>query len=1322
MIHRLAVSIEGPVDRVQLRDALTRCVQAHPLFVTVYHRDLGVASTPLAIRASSAERVVEEFPFPNDARLERYFEGELDGAIDLERGPLVAFSLGGTSDFGSVLLLSMPAMYADALTQQNLVTEMARLCGANVGAAPSSPRQFSYSDYCALGEALRKADAARPGVEFWARWSERLAPRVHSPQGAAGSARRGWQSAPQAIGAPLVEGLTKGNGGRCRSIESALLVCWMALVDRLAGCASAGVAVYSDGRTDAELRGALGAFARYLPVGMDLRRDLALVELARTADDELQQARAWQECFPFDFGGAARFQFGFTFVDLPEVTVTNGVTLRTIRRELDVEPFDVELVVQRSGGGLEISVRAAPGFLAAIETDAWAQAYVRMIEAVVERPSVRMGDPELAGRDGAVPSPPSVFGSDEPFCRSFGRCAAEHPDRLAVVSSEGQISYRELDSRSNRLARLLSVKGVQPEQRIGLYAERSLAAMIAVLGIAKAGAACVPLEPRDPSARVARLIRSANLALVLSQDHLASELPSNLAEIASLESGWAVIGDQPDQGLAADPLPGMLAYVLHTSGTTGVPAPCMVEHRSVANLARALRTTVYRATEGPLRVGVNGSLAFDTSVKQWLQLGAGHTLILFPDEVRDDPRTLTAFIEDRSVEVLDCTPAHLDLLSRVEFVDRPPGSVRSVLVGGDDIPGRMWNALARSESPEYFNLYGPTECTVDSTIAKVRDHAPAPSLGRAICGARVYVVDHSQKLAPVGCRGELLIGGAGLARGYDRQPDATAARFVPDPFSGEPGARLYRTSDIARQRGDGSFEFLFRRQGHLKVRGYRVDPREIQRTLEDHPGVESAWVVPADEGGEPSVSAFVTPVRSMAHTVAGRERHRLPNRLAVAHLNKNETEFLYREIFERQAYFRHGISIRPGDVVFDVGANIGLFTLRAHLAAADVRIYAFEPNPAAFRALRDNVMLYGVNADIFALALSDRAGQAELGVYPAFSILSGFDADPTEEKKTVLAHLRNESKAGVVSGAGQDRSFDELLDTKLQRTWVPASTQTLSAVADERGVDRIDLLKINVEKGEERLFEGITEETWRKIQNVAMEVHDLDGRLARIRNKLESQGFSVAVEKDWSLGAQADTNYYVYARKNPIANEPPTAAPPNPNLPEPFLLAADLQAFLAERLPAHALPSRLTVIDRVPLTHNGKPDMQALADLARANGHARSRPPESGLEKAIAATWQAVLQIPDVPTDRSFFDLGGDSFRLVQVKEALKRAIDRDVRVMDLFRHPTIESLARFLAKPSLEGSDVVSSQSSERARKQMAAMAAMRAERDKREPPDSEE
>jgi amino acid adenylation domain-containing protein len=426
------------------------------------------------------------------------------------------------------------------------------------------------------------------------------------------------------------------------------------------------------------------------------------------------------------------------------------------------------------------------------------------------------------------------------------------PDRLAVIDDTRQLTFRELNRSANRLAHHLRGQGVARESAVGLCADRSVEMMVGILGILKAGGAYVPLDPHSPSERSQFVIEDAAIRVVLTKE--------DIDAIALREDDLAAFDVDVDSGVDG----AGLAYVIFTSGSTGRPKGVAIAHRSVLNLEMALRGQIPVARG---RVGVNAPIVFDASVKQWIQLLNGATLVLVPEAVRQSPGQFLSFIETQALDLIDCTPSHLQILVEQGLLDSPVAT--TFLVGGEKIAEPLWRRLAESRSARFYNVYGPTECTVDAALAAVAMDAPCAVIGRPLWNVTLYVLDDAMRPVPVGVRGELYVGGVGLARGYAGRPDWTAERFVPNPFAATGGERLYRTGDAVRWRADGQLEYLERIDQQVKVRGYRIELGEIEAVIARHPRVAQAVVLVHEDRLVAYVTGGAGPDELRAH-VAGR--------------------------------------------------------------------------------------------------------------------------------------------------------------------------------------------------------------------------------------------------------------------------------------------------------------------------------------------------------------------------------------------------------------------------------------------------------------------
>lgn len=424
------------------------------------------------------------------------------------------------------------------------------------------------------------------------------------------------------------------------------------------------------------------------------------------------------------------------------------------------------------------------------------------------------------------------------------------PDAIAIVSGDESLSYRELNQRANQLARYLQEKNLQPETLIGIYLQRSIHLIIALLGVLKAGAAYLPLNPDLPQERRDYMLQASHLRFLLSDSCLSRDVSDPDLEVICLDTDWQSISQQSHRNLDSTVLPQTLAYVIYTSGSTGKPKGVMVEHQAVANFIQAAIAHYELTTDD--RVLQFASISFDAAVEEiYPCLSSGGTLILRSAAMLDSMPLFLNHCRDYRLTILDLPTAFwhqlVDFLIAAPNTDIPD-SVRLVIIGGEKVDAQhihdWYHQL--NNAPPVVNTYGPTEATVVATLHKI----PATQLsttnipiGKALSNIETYVLDEQAQLVPSGAVGELYIGGIALARGYLNAPDQTQARFIAHPFVSDPKARLYKTGDLVRYLPDGNLEYIGRADHQIKIRGYRVELGEIEAVITQHPEVKQALVI-----------------------------------------------------------------------------------------------------------------------------------------------------------------------------------------------------------------------------------------------------------------------------------------------------------------------------------------------------------------------------------------------------------------------------------------------------------------------------------------------
>jgi len=454
----------------------------------------------------------------------------------------------------------------------------------------------------------------------------------------------------------------------------------------------------------------------------------------------------------------------------------------------------------------------------------------------------------------------TAYPQDASIPALFEAQVARTPEAVAVVCEDQQVTYGALNQHANRLAHALQRLGVGPETRVGICLERSPALVVGLLAILKAGGAYVPLDPRDPPARLTFLLTDCQAPVLVTQAGLLAGGPGPGVRVVCLDPDGAALAQESPENLPGRVTADQLAYVTYTSGSTGTPKGVEVCHRGVVRLLCGVDYVQLDATQTLLHLS---PLAFDASTFElWGALLHGARCVLFPDPV-PTVAALGQVLARHKVSTLWLTAALFNVV-----VDEAPEvlqGVRQLLIGGEALSVRhVRRALAQLPGTTLINGYGPTEGTTFTCCYRIpRDLAealPSIPIGRPIANTEVYVLDGAIQPVPIGVPGELYIGGAGLARGYLHRPDLTAEQFLPHPFRDQPGARLYRTGDLVRWRPDGTLEFLGRRDDQVKLRGFRVEPGEVEAALRRHPQVRDAVVVVReDAAGGRRLVAYVVP-------------------------------------------------------------------------------------------------------------------------------------------------------------------------------------------------------------------------------------------------------------------------------------------------------------------------------------------------------------------------------------------------------------------------------------------------------------------------------
>ena len=877
-----ALRLAGSLDIAALGWVLDEMVRRHEPLRTTFADGENGPSQVVAPPAPFPLPVVDLAtlsPVARDAEAAQIAAAEAKRLFDLRRGPLLRMTLLRLAEREHALVTVMHHIVSDGWSLGILVRELSALYRVFVTGKPSPLAELpiQYADFAVWQRRWLSGQVLDSMLAWWTRQLAGAPPVLELPLDRPRPAVRSYRGA--RVSLPLGRDLEEGLEAVARRLAvtpfMVLLGGFALLLSRYSGQTDIVVGTSVAGRGHAELESLIGFFANTLALRTDLDGDPRFEELNRRVREAALGAYARQEV-PFerlveelrperDLSHSPVFQVMLILQNLPAATLElPNLTLSPIEIESGRAQFDLTLTVYPGGNGPLARLEHSTELFDAATADRLLAHLRHLLAGIVDDPARRISElpllaPEerrelLAAGEGAVSAPPEIL-----VHQLFEAAVSRRPDALAVRGDGKSLTYRELNARANRLAHHLRRLGVGPDHLVAVCVERSPALLVAMLGVLKAGGAYVPLDPTYPADRLAWVLEDSRAAVLVTERGLAAALPPHAAHILALDA-VDLFGES-----AADPLPltapENLAYVIYTSGSTGRPKGVAVRQRGAANfLASMARQPGLGPEDAVLAVT---TIAFDIHVLELLlPLAVGARIELVDREVAADGLRLAARIADSAATVMQATPATWRLLLEAGW---PGGPGLKVLCGGEALPADLARELLALVA-ELWNVYGPTETTVWSAVhavspADADGHRPVP-IGGPIANTAIHLLGpFAAGLEPVpsGAAGELYIGGEGLARGYLGRPDLTAERFVPDPFSGRPGARLYRTGDLVRRRPrDRALEFLGRADHQIKIRGFRIELGEIEAVLGAQPAVrECAVVVREDVPGTKRLAAYL---------------------------------------------------------------------------------------------------------------------------------------------------------------------------------------------------------------------------------------------------------------------------------------------------------------------------------------------------------------------------------------------------------------------------------------------------------------------------------
>jgi amino acid adenylation domain-containing protein len=873
----ILLALSGPLQLETLQRSLGEIMRRHEILRT--HLDIigeqanqvVDAAQTIALPVIELDQVVTETDRAETVRAEALRLARAHGStpIDLAAGPLLRATLLRLGVQEHWLVLTSHRIACDEASAGLLCGELAALYAAFAEGKPSplAPLPMQYAGFAAW---QRLPDQSQPIQEELGWWTRKLAGPLpildlptdspRPPFTSTRGARRTWSVDPSVAAA--LRALSREEGV---SVQTALLAIFNTLLHRTARQDDIIVGLSVPGRS-AQTAGLIGPFANTLALRTDLSGAPDFRQLLRRVETVMQEALDHQNA-PFDRLLEALnpprdpsrfpiFQVVFNFDDGAQMCwEAGGVEMRCESIDLQTARFDLVFSVQQREDAIDIAVEYCTDLFEDRTIGRMVDHFMTLLGAVLadrEQPISQL--PLLSAAERRLllsewNATQAAYPHHLPVHRLFEQQAAATPAAIAAGCAGSQISYGELNRRANRLARHLQALGVQENSLAGIYMQRSIDMIVALLAVHKAGAAYLPLDPAFPADRLAFMIEDSQTRIIIADSELTGHMPSHHAQVVVLDQA---AGDAAGAGSggASENLPDApgqtydgerLAYVLYTSGSTGRPKGVQVPQRALVNFLASMQQRP-GITQADTLLSVT-TLSFDIAgLEIFLPLISGARVEIAEQAVTADGPALLGLLQRCGASIMQATPATWRLLLGAGWEGT---AGLKVLCGGEAMPGELAGQLL-SRCDSLWNMYGPTETTIWSTLHHVTAGEGIMPIGRPIANTQVYILDAAGQPTPTGVAGELYIGGDGVAHGYLNRPELTAEKFVPDPFAGG-NARLYRTGDLARYRPDGNLDFLGRIDFQVKVRGFRIELGEIEAILEQHPSIRQAVVIARED-------------------------------------------------------------------------------------------------------------------------------------------------------------------------------------------------------------------------------------------------------------------------------------------------------------------------------------------------------------------------------------------------------------------------------------------------------------------------------------------
>ena len=913
-----ALRLEGALDIKALRNSLQEIVERHEILRTAFAESGGKPFQIIKPAFAIDLPVINlETVTPEDANnsIDRHALQEAQHHFDLSQGPLFRFKLLKVDEEHHVLLISAHHIIMDGWSFGVFFKELMAFYNAFLHKRNPSlpPLLIQYSDFAVWQAHFLQSKNYRKQLAFWKEYLGVSPPQFELPGDTLRREPPSYCGKRKSIHLSKVQteklrALGRQEGATLQmvvfTIFNILLFCRTHREDIIIGMVNAN-------RKYSELEPLLGFFVNMLPIKTTLSNETTFLSLLKQVKKNTLAALAHQEV-PFETlirelqpqravnrNPLCQIAFAFQNFMIPELRLK---ALSTEGWEVynETSKFDLVLFINETAQGLHATIEYDTGLFEAATVDASLTHFKKLAEKVAANPDTpirKLNSAKAAQRYQPQEPGISLISQFEPLPTVFERKAAQTPEALALEfpsptpnsASDIKMTYSELNRRANQLARYLKKLGVDNETLVGICLGQSPDAIISMLAILKAGGAYVPLDPAYPKERLGFMLKDARMPVLITQTALLSNLPEYEGRTILLDSHWEQIAGEDTENLNASISNEQLAYVMYTSGSTGQPKGVCIPHRAIHRL---VINTNYIHLMPADRVAQISSFSFDAvTFEIWGVLLNGATLVMIPGETVLSPVDFAAYIQQHNITVFFVTTALFN-----QYAQEIPGAFRSVkclLFGGEMVEPKWVKKVLDAGGPQnLLHVYGPTESTTFASwhpVRTVAEKATTIPIGKAVSHTQLYVLNDQLQPVPPGITGEIYISGAGLALGYLNRPELTASKFITNHFTKQANDYLYKTGDLARRTADGNIEFIGRIDSQLKIRGFRVEPAEIETVLQKHSLVNAA-IVRADQqsNGEKRLTAYIATGADSSLSIRELRsflQSRLPEFMIPAHFN-----------------------------------------------------------------------------------------------------------------------------------------------------------------------------------------------------------------------------------------------------------------------------------------------------------------------------------------------------------------------------------------------------------------------------------------------------